>query len=1070
MQSRFAYEFAADPLKDALRRARVVNRGRDPTDVSFTSLFVGVAAGRDDVGRWLRDRFAESPGALAALLRRAGLTQESFDDLSQRTPPEPLEGLSLTASASRVLDRAREIADEPPDGVGTVEVLAALLTLPEFHLDDFRSMGIDRDAWARQFQPTFVLRMETPEPTDSRPRTEESGASGGLPNLSASGVRAHVGEVLRLADALAQREVIAPRHIVDAIRIADAGASPSFRRFLAQLPPRAVEASLPPLWDMPDVMRFLPALRRQIARAQRTAANEGMEIQIWGRDVIAAVLLCPDLWVQDALGGDADTLEAVRDDWYGYVMTEDLSRPRADWAAWWREAGLALPQPRRAVYSLESDEGQDRLGVGPEARAFARLILDKDVKPPLSIALLGDWGSGKSFFIEQIRQNIASLAGEGRTELHASVVQIEFNAWHASDANLWASLVTNIFDEIWHKVSPTGDSRDLRAARETLEGQIRQARGAVHEAETQVETGRAALAQAEERLAEKRALLALGHYVASNTRERLDAMATAAGWRAPLDTINDVDDAIRALGASGNRLQTLGASLLEQPVRHIAIPVTVALGLAATAVWWIDAASLSALQQKLSQTLAAVAGVAAAVIAPLKLARGKVDALADGLERVKKGFDEKLKEIEKVDEPHARRVGRARRELASAEESVSVARSRLAELMNRQVALDPVHRLGSFLQERVRSDQYRAQQGIISLVHKDFSELSRYMKDLREAPPRPEGASGEAPIKPIDRIVLYVDDLDRCRPAQVVAMLEAVHLLLALDLFVVVVAVDSRWLMRSLTIHYSELLGTAGDAGELRDSTPQNYLEKIFQITYALAPMHGDHIGEYVDALVGPTVAMRTKDPADLDIDFEPEADVSPPSPIQPAPSAASDVVETVATEAPRPASRPFRPIAITKAERDLIVSLTPLLATPRLTKRLVNVYRVIKAGKSTEELAAFENGRRGTTCLVMLAVLFGRPAIASDLLRRLFEGTDPFAKPGLRLVDALMQRVPADGEPANLTRAWKETTDFLAGIGVEETVADFALEPREVARYSLASGHAWHTWQRRGPSPASPS
>ena len=41
----------------------------------------------------------------------------------------------------------------------------------------------------------------------------------------------------------------------------------------------------------------------------------------------------------------------------------------------------------------------------------------------------------------------------------------------------------------------------------------------------------------------------------------------------------------------------------------------------------------------------------------------------------------------------------------------------------------------------------------------------------------------------MQRIVLYVDDLDRCPSDRVVELLEAVHLLLAFALFVVVVGV-----------------------------------------------------------------------------------------------------------------------------------------------------------------------------------------------------------------------------------------------------------------------------------------
>ncbi|MEZ5024500.1 MAG: P-loop NTPase fold protein [Chitinophagales bacterium] len=42
----------------------------------------------------------------------------------------------------------------------------------------------------------------------------------------------------------------------------------------------------------------------------------------------------------------------------------------------------------------------------------------------------------------------------------------------------------------------------------------------------------------------------------------------------------------------------------------------------------------------------------------------------------------------------------------------------------------------------------------------------------------------------VERIVLYIDDLDRCPPKKVVEVLQAIHLILAFPLFVVVVGVD----------------------------------------------------------------------------------------------------------------------------------------------------------------------------------------------------------------------------------------------------------------------------------------
>src|SRR5262249_20902880 len=89
-----------------------------------------------------------------------------------------------------------------------------------------------------------------------------------------------------------------------------------------------------------------------------------------------------------------------------------------------------------------------------------------------------------------------------------------------------------------------------------------------------------------------------------------------------------------------------------------------------------------------------------------------------------------------------------------------------------------------------------------------------------------EGSNGElesieSELKPtasqmpkFSRIILYIDDLDRCPDDTVVRVLQAVHLLLSFPLFTVVVAVDARWISRALRDQFPRLLidGTASTA------------------------------------------------------------------------------------------------------------------------------------------------------------------------------------------------------------------------------------------------------------------
>jgi hypothetical protein len=100
--------------------------------------------------------------------------------------------------------------------------------------------------------------------------------------------------------------------------------------------------------------------------------------------------------------------------------------------------------------------------------------------------------------------------------------------------------------------------------------------------------------------------------------------------------------------------------------------------------------------------------------------------------------------------------------------------ARVGELGRELAELSPGQRLYGFVTERAASADYRRELGLISTVRQDFEQLIELMTDWRRAP---DDAAGR---RPIDRIVLYIDDLDRCSPEQVVDVLQAVHLMVAL--------------------------------------------------------------------------------------------------------------------------------------------------------------------------------------------------------------------------------------------------------------------------------------------------
>ena len=49
---------------------------------------------------------------------------------------------------------------------------------------------------------------------------------------------------------------------------------------------------------------------------------------------------------------------------------------------------------------------QDSLGFTPYVRAIAEFLINEQTKPPLTISIEGEWGSGKSSFMNQLPKEI----------------------------------------------------------------------------------------------------------------------------------------------------------------------------------------------------------------------------------------------------------------------------------------------------------------------------------------------------------------------------------------------------------------------------------------------------------------------------------------------------------------------------------------------------------------------------------------------------------------------------------------------------------------------------------------
>ncbi|HYF36991.1 MAG TPA: P-loop NTPase fold protein [Prosthecobacter sp.] len=555
-----------------------------------------------------------------------------------------------------------------------------------------------------------------------------------------------------------------------------------------------------------------------------------------------------------------------------------------------RQSGMAAnPYRQSYAYFAPDHSDGDELGVGTYAGHLAKLIAAEATAMPLSIGLFGRWGSGKSHFMKLLEAALVKLTkGEGKT-FHKHIVQIRFNAWHYLDTNLWASLVCEIFDQLFKKLDR---SKEMKEQVQNLKEELTRQGGLAAEADLALDAAKKARTAAEGQLQaaqheqeakrdEKTSILQdLATLAAEDQglQQQLAEVAVTLGVPALAGSATELERQIDEMRSLGGRARALYESLRtgrRWPLRLaglVAVVVVAPLVMAALIVWaktgpqWLRDFVTEA--KALLQAAAALVGVVAAWLAHWwKVGRPwleKVESAHKSLREIRARTESK---DVKVNEAQAALTA-ARQAEEEAARQVAEAQARIQALNTEIAELAPGRVMMRFLTERAGTGDYRKHLGLVSLIRRDFQQLSDLLAPKKAPEPQPGQDAGagrpnheeEKNLPKIERIVLYIDDLDRCSAARVIEVLEAVHLLLAFPLFTVVVAVDPRWLRQSLLDRYSRLLGGGqGEApgrepeerrrAEPASATPQDYLEKIFQVPFNLRPMEKEGFDSLVEKL-----------------------------------------------------------------------------------------------------------------------------------------------------------------------------------------------------------------------------
>jgi KAP family P-loop domain len=753
------------------------------------------------------------------------------------------------------------------------------------------------------------------------------------------------------------------------------------------------------------------SFREALAEARSLAGGATLDV----RHFMAAYVVVRDYHREDFL-----RLRIDRRAWC-LELAEVLKSRFPDEVDLWTDFGLRAPAVLLPGFDADLPEGADLLGVGREVEAFAMLIADRKTATPLSIGVFGAWGSGKSYFMARLEERVAALAEAGAKDAYfRRIAQMRFNAWHYSEGNVVASLVDQIV-------------RNLRVGRNDTAEILAERRQQLFAGSTAAEDarrrGEQALAAARETEDQLRAQLdRVTSDIDAEVRRKDEqlAAATAAIGAAQQRLQQTVDDQASAIDAARRAAPARQAAALftqtmledpelnrlEQDVRHAADEARW-LGLNARNIGWgvavavlTTAAVVTAAAVKETKLFIALTGFIAA-IAPIAAkwltvardlaTRGRAyqtavreraqaavaaieeqgrRAIADqqaDLDRRRAEVDRLRTEIAALAaQPRAAATALAdsedrRRQAAAA---LQAAAAEAASARQRLDAMTAGSLLGELVGELSATDVFRKELGITASARSAFAQLSDRMAAARAA--FESGRDHEPPV--LDRIVLYIDDLDRCPAEKVRDVLRAVHLLLAFDLFVCVVAVDPRWVIQCLRDSPGLVINENRVDSDLEvlggAATPSDYLEKIFQIPLWLRPVPAPQRAPLIAALLGPHL----------------EADAAPPGRDSARPEDGSrEAARERPVTGPLAKRAPGIPdvIHVDPREVEFLARVAPLLdGNARALKRFANTYRLVKASLSDVELEYFVDQTPYRLCLAQLAVLATQRRRARALVR----------------------------------------------------------------------------------------
>jgi len=629
----------------------------------------------------------------------------------------------------------------------------------------------------------------------------------------------------------------------------------------------------------------------------------------------------------------------------------------------------------------DSEKGKDRFGIGEDVSAFARVMAAKSFEPPLAIALFGKWGSGKSFFMRMLQEEITELSKQNFNGYFCEgVVHIRFNAWSYLDANLWASIMTRIFEGLNEFIHQNIPEEALGKIGEDLNKQLNISKREVASLEVQKDSIREQIDTLEKHKKD----------LDRNIRQNIRTIRERTAWQV-IENVDKQFEIRKRIGATlkdnpgyvrteeelkkiipekywddpdiAYREVRSKATFLREFFRSEKIfgnlfwlAFILAMIFLVPAVLQLFLAKLRTVNFTLTQAGISLLVAAGGIWRRAEATYIHLQPIAAPFWKIKEEHENLVKaalaRFEQDEKARRLEIEKEKAELVVVEQQLNQNKAIQAQLEFKISNALSTEALYSFIEKRSKSEDYSKHLGLISIIRRDFEMLSflfaGHQVEIANIEKAEElKAQFKANFrKPLERIILYIDDLDRCPVENVVQVLEAVNLLMAYPLFVVVVGVDLSWIRNALLRrHGTQFRGT--DAID-----PARYLEKIIQVPFYLQEANDDQVKRMLtwlaqwqfefDAITEPT---RGASVADEDTGRARNN-----------PGGSGNTSEGADSTTNEGSAEPTKekPVAIPELHRivafiddDEIVRMRALSrvvgSNPRAIKRFVNSYRIIK-------------------------------------------------------------------------------------------------------------------------------